>query len=436
MAVPDYLGFERQPGVLQTAIGTMGTLQQQAAQRQTMQQQAALAPVKLQQAQEAVREQPLAFGQQQKTQQMQQQSAAQQIAASKLNMEQTKHKLVDTDLADVYSAPQAQQADIYAQKRKEWIKTGIDPSEIPEQYDANMQTEAKGAYNRSSPVAAQRKEEADLYKIMLKGHFDVQQAQQKGVAAAKAAATKGTPQQQAFATAEGTANAAYFTTINKNSDSASTIYNQASKLIGTAGQIPKDLGLLRGGKVYLTNKGRELLSNTKQMQLALFSAMPHVGKAGNMMLGLIKGSKPGASMPYQTFVNVAKWYKTASSLAMEKNQMAQVLKQNGITDRNQINNIWDRFQDAYPVSDAQGNVIEENTKKWPQFLQNNPGLISGAAGGVVNAPPPPSIAGKKLPGTVGSLAGTQTVPQPKQAPPQAQQGGSIATSPYAQGGYS
>jgi hypothetical protein len=434
MAVPNYLGFAQQPGMLQTAIGTMGTLQQQEAQRQTMQQQAALAPVKLQQAQEAVREQPLAFGQQQKTKQMQQQLAAQQIAASKLNMEQTKHKLVDTDLADVYSAPEAQQADIYAQKRKEWIKIGIDPSEVPEQYDANMQTEAKGAYNRSSPVAAQRKLEGDIYKVQLKGQYDIQTAQQKGVAAAKAAATKGTPQQQAFQTAEGQKNSAYFDTINTNSDKASEIYNQAAKLIGTAGQIPNDLGILKQGKLMLTPKGRELLANTRQMILKMFANMPHVGRGGNLLQTNIKGSKPAVSMPYQAYINVAKWYRAASSLTMEKNQMAQVLKQNGITDRNRINNIWDRFQEAYPISDAQGNVIEENTKKWPKFLQDNPGLISGAAGGVVNVPPP-SIAGKKLPGTVGSLAGTQTVPQPKQAPPQPQQGGSIATSPYAQGGY-
>jgi len=61
MAVPDYLGFAKQPGVLQRAINTLSTLQQQAAQRQTMKQQATLAPLKLQQQQEAVREQPLTF---------------------------------------------------------------------------------------------------------------------------------------------------------------------------------------------------------------------------------------------------------------------------------------------------------------------------------------------------------------------------------------
>ena len=68
MAVPNYLGFAQRPGVLQTAIGTMGTLQQQAAQREQMglaqqagQRAQALASPQLQQAQEAAREQPVLF---------------------------------------------------------------------------------------------------------------------------------------------------------------------------------------------------------------------------------------------------------------------------------------------------------------------------------------------------------------------------------------
>lgn len=68
MPVPDFLAYARMPGPIQTAIGTMGTIEQQEAERQRMgaaqaaeQRAEALAPYQLQTAQQTAEEQPIKF---------------------------------------------------------------------------------------------------------------------------------------------------------------------------------------------------------------------------------------------------------------------------------------------------------------------------------------------------------------------------------------
>ena len=432
MASPDFLGYsqlaQQQPGALNAAmkqgLQTYGTLQQlgiqkQQAQQQAQQaqQQAVLFPLIQQQMQQQVQQEPQVFATQQQQARLDIQKTAIGNAASQMSNQDLQYHIVKNDLADIYASPKNQQQQLFASKQKEWKNIGIDTSKIPQNYDAETQAEAQQAYQNSPAVAQQRKDMVDIFKTTLQGKM----ATQTAVAKAQAEnANKLPAQQEAFGKEEGTKNSDYFDDVNKASSSASDVYNQASKMIGLAGQIPKEMGYINQGKAYFSDKGRELMSNSKQMILTLFAQMPHIGRSGTTLINFIKDSKPGTSMPYETFVKVASWYKALSSLAMEKNQMAQVLKQNGVTDRNQINNIWDRFQDAYPASDDKGNVNLPNIKMWPQFLQKNPGVISGFSGGETQQQPP-DITGKQMPGQVGAMpSGGQGA---QQQPP-------LAGSPY------
>lgn len=429
MAVPAFLEYAKlqqaRQSPLQKTLGVLGTMQDLQAKRQTMEQQAALAPLIQQRYQQLLQEEPQRFTTEQRKSEEDIQKQSMANAASRLSNNELQYHIMKTDLADVYSAPKDQQQQMFDAKKKEWANVGIDTGKIPKDYDAETHAEAKLAYENSPKTMQARKDMMDIFKTQLQGRAQIESAMAK---AKIEQAGKLPPQQEAFQKTEGEKNSAYFDTINTNADSAAGIYNQATKMIGTAGQIPKDLGLIKGGKVYFSPEGRELLANSRQLILKLFAQMPHIGKSGNLLLKFIEGSKPGVTMPYKAYVQVAKWYQAASKLAMEKNEMALVLKQHGITDRNRINSIWNRFQEAYPLSDEKGNVNVENANKWPEFLQNNPGVLTGFAGGgtQANVPPPP-IAGKKLPGTVGSIGGTQT------AGPQPQTG--TQTTPLAQSPY-
>ena len=61
----------------------------------------------------------------------------------------------------------------------------------------------------------------------------------------------------------------------------------------------------------------------------------------------------------------------------QKNEFANFMKNNGTFDRNQIENVWNKFLDSNPIATDKGEAIPEAPLRWSEFLQHNPQLLHG-----------------------------------------------------------
>jgi hypothetical protein len=158
----------------QAAMNIAGQRLQQQAEQQRLQQAQALAPliqqqakIGIQTAQEAAREQPLTFAAEQRTRQLNQHLIAHQMAAARLSGDQAKEAYVQQRLADLAYLPISERKAQYQIFRKDAMSLGVEPPELPQQYDSSVEDLITRAAQNSPRAKDERAFYQKLYYIRL-----------------------------------------------------------------------------------------------------------------------------------------------------------------------------------------------------------------------------------------------------------------------------
>ena len=359
------------------AASQRGLAQQRLAEEQLQQRKAQLA------AQQQLAQQQLALGQQRQTLEEQkfgdlqklhnamigltnEQAKSWQLKThiSQMSEPQIRQKLVFNALAPLSQIPIAQRPSYYQNVIKSQLQQ-LKATSIPDEYTPQLGMMAQYGYNMSARGMQAQRLQNDLLKQQL------QNMEKQREAAVKAAATP-TPYVKAYSEAGAKADQAFATQIQQDSDQGIKLRGITRSMIGTAGQIPSEFGVIMGNQMNLTPRGLQLIKQANQFVLANFEGMKHIGRGGNLLLRIIRKSKPSPNMPYSTFQNVVRSYEALSQRAIEYNNFVNYMHEQGITDRNRLSSIWSHYTTAHPLSDDQGNPNMQNLGKWESFLDDNP----------------------------------------------------------------
>lgn len=297
-------------------------------------------------------------------------SQAHSLAAQRLQQDKNIHGYVLSRLAELKGTPPDQLAANWGTFRQHLIDVGANPNEIPQQYNSNVQNAIDQAHAIVTTPFEQKKE---LEEVKGRTAVETAMARQQIKTGAEPPTEK-----KAFDQAEGKKNSDYFDTIATDADNSSKIYNDTLQMGGLGKQVSSQFGVVRGNSMMLTPKGQQLMQSVSQFVLDKFDDIHHVGQAGRLLINQIQKSKAQSTISYDAFKNIVAAFRAVSSRGMEKNKFAAYLKQNGITDRNRIQNIWNMYQQVYPIYDELGHANTKNVGQWEKFLADNPQYMSTA----------------------------------------------------------
>jgi hypothetical protein len=272
-------------------------------------------------------------------------------------------------LAPLSQVPIAQRESFYQTFVKPKLQE-LGATTIPQNYTPELGSMAQYGYNSLPPGMQAQRLQNDLLKQQLT------ELEKRKEAQIQAAETPTTYQKQ-FQTAEAKEDSAFATKIQQGSDNALQIREDAREMLGAGGQIPQEFGVVRGNMMMLTPQGQLAIKNMNKLVLDMFNTMPHIGRGSNLLINIIKRSKPSANIAYPTFVKVAQSYQALSQRAIEYNKFLNYMRNSNITNRNRLSSIWAQYATKYPISDNKGNPLMENLGNWESFLISNPQLIKG-----------------------------------------------------------
>jgi len=422
MAVPNYLGFAQQPGALQTAIGTMGTVQQQRAQRQTMQQQAALAPVKLQQAQETVREQPLAFAQQQKGQELSHNMLAHQIAVEKITEDQAKQKYMHLALTDLAYLKGPERNAQYQQLVQRGRKLGFQEGELPDKLTPGVE-QMINQFAQNSPTAKnERAFQQKLILAKLAGKYKI------GAELAKTGATQPPPGSQlvgggtsyivggqqpppgqqpqlggqsqqgqqpqagqqpqpgqqpqretpikiiptpvaqtAYAKQQAQDFSKAQTTASNNINTIQSGIQDIDTFMSAAAKIPTGTGPFAGHLAWSSPEGQLAIKSQNRLALNLL-ATQKFGRVTNKEMGIVQQGTLNTKMNPQAWHTLGPQLKIIAQRNIAYSNFLNDAANLGIRSLPQATKIWNKFVNEKPIINADETVNRENAGNYQKYL--------------------------------------------------------------------
>ena len=292
-------------------------------------------------------------------------SEAQTLAAAGITNSHQAHSYAISRLAELKNVPDDQIKQNWGEFRKDLLDVGISPTDVPEKYGDN----ARSAIDHSARIMSeptQQKIQIEEAKLFYSAQAKMQEQQ----LADQGSAFK------SFGQKEGEKNSDYFDTISNNSVSAQKIYNDTLQMQGLGGQIPKSFGVVSGNKMYFTPKGQQVMQSIAKFVLDKYEGMKHIGQGSKQIIDVIRDSKGKNTISYDAFKNIVASYRALSIRDVEKNSYANYLKNLGVVDRNKIQNIWNMYEQKYPIFDNLGHANMNNLRQWDTFLAMNNNLLS------------------------------------------------------------
>ncbi len=287
---------------------------------------------------------------------------------SQMSVDDLKHNHVQNDLADIAEIATKDKdlaAQIYKEKREHFIAMGEDPKSIPQEFDKRAQMEANKALGHSAAAAEERKYQQELVKQALVNKGALAVATAKELAA-------GTPGEKKYAENEGVENSKFRTQVANTATASMKVKKDTDEMLKLSEKGVGQFGYFTGNTMVLTTEGQENLKASRQLLLDMFAQMPHIGRGGNLLLNIIEQSKPDPKMTHEAYTQMAKAYAAAANYGIEYGNFIEEMKNQGVTDRVELQNAWNRFEANTDVQDKQGNFHPEVPTQWRTFFADSP----------------------------------------------------------------
>lgn len=185
-----------------------------------------------------------------------------------------------------------------------------------------------------------------------------------------------TPGQKQYQIEEAKANTTYKTSIINDAGQQQQIKDDVNNI--QASLYRGHSGIIGQAGNFFSKEGAPLRKQINQLVLDRFNTMQHIGRGSNLLINIIKGSKPSLWMPKASIQQVLDIVYGISNRAVEHERFMHFLGSQGVHDRGAVSNLWNRYDDAYRIADPRtGKVNFDNQNKWADFLVKNANTIQG-----------------------------------------------------------
>jgi len=178
------------------------------------------------------------------------------------------------------------------------------------------------------------------------------------------------PAAQAQFGPEAKENEAYLTTVNQNADKAQDLMGDLQQVQGALNKAMT--GLTPTMTNFTTAQGQELKAALNKLYLQKFQNLSHVGQAGRAILGVIKGMKPSDWQKPEAAQHLIDMMNAATHRVLEKQEMVGFLHNQGITDRTDIDRLWNGYMKDAPAINVEDNGIDyRNLDSWASYVASH-----------------------------------------------------------------
>ena len=297
------------------------------------------------------------------------------LQQSNVERNEAAHAYAMHRLAELKNVPDSEIAKQWPEVRNELIQTGVNEKVFPEKYDSSVRKDIDRSYDILS--APDQRQFAQKLQLMMLRNQQSQINQQMKLAGDN-------PMEKSFGQEEGKKNSDYFDSIALNSISSQKLYNDTLQMGGTGKLASSKFGAIHGNSMALSTEGQRSLQSMSQFVLDKFETMTRIGQGTTAVLDLIKDSKAKSTISYDAFRTIVNSYRALSLRTIEKNRFADFLKNNGVVDRNRIENIWNMYEITHPIYDNNGKVNSQNIGQWENYLSTHKNLYSPIMSGAIS----------------------------------------------------
>jgi len=279
-----------------------------------------------------------------------------------LQLQNSKRTVHDTMLADIHQAPDDQKDAEYQKFRQKMATMHGDMSGLPLHYNQQVGNEASIAFGKTGQAGEQRKFARNVALEQMKEASALQ------VALAKVRAAPGEGQKQ-LAKSEAIANSKYKDSVIGDAGMARNILVDTDNITASLNQASA------GYTGSLTNwdspAGQELKKHTAQLVLDKLQGMHNVSRGTNLLMTIIKRSKPSDWMKRGAIQRIVSGMAAISHRAVEKERFTQYMWDHGIMDRGKIDTIFSDYDAKYPLINVKTNTVNtQNVGRWAEYLQS------------------------------------------------------------------
>lgn len=292
--------------------------------------------------------------------------------AESASVDELHNQIAENELAKLYQTkinfPDQLQSQ-YKASRKTLIAHGADPETLPAELNDDILDRAHMSYSTQQDKALlPLKNELAKIALQNKGKVDAEAAKQASAQQfsidkdTQKASTKFFEEELPSSSGIG------FDT----QQTAQDMRRQVQKHEWVYSTSPLTGGLLALGAKYKMPSVNQAAADSAELQLAKLAATPGASRGTKALLNKVAESKVSIYDPPEAIYNKLDKFETAGIIASEYSNFANLMKQNGIISKGQIQNSWDKFIEARTYIDKDGKYHPGESRNWRKYYQQHP----------------------------------------------------------------